>query len=545
MEELKVKGIDELCEWLEGQIDEDEKKDVFQVIRNQKIKGKNFLTYTWEKWMFVGLPGGVAETLVQIAERVKKESGDEENNYRRWIVDFVSQEISDNQLLKVNMPFWKYGLDTIYVRDCYERLYQTIIEQSQTKNGHYCLEVTGTPGIGKTCFALYFLWMILNREENDIIYLQWRINQAKTSPLYRFSSGEWSELEKDPILLPEKNSWFIADSVAPIPTCGNVLLCASPNEKLTKYFGKDFGHTARYYMPLWNDEEFAQLQNECFPDFDNDTMMQRIKKFNYIPRIVFSDIFEYLKHEEGWNRSFAEVDVDKLHSYISGTNVSQLAHYLIHIEVKAETFSRDIYRFSSQDTLIRMLEIILSKEESKWKLFLMGKDSFRNVLRGKLFEVFAHNTLCAGGSFITKRLLSNENKQKKRKDAANEMEMEEPMEIEESFPVYVERYFRNEDEVNLNSDNTNYYWRPISVNYPGIDSLVNRCNFQITIREKHDLDLRKVSKIRDFPNRLYFVVLDQSRFDNWKYEQPFIGFTQNLEQYVLKIESTEEFFSKF
>ena len=81
MEELKVKGIDELCEWLEGQPEMKGKYDILEpackVIREQKIYGDAFITYTWEKWKAEGLPGGVAETLVQIVERVTKESGNE------------------------------------------------------------------------------------------------------------------------------------------------------------------------------------------------------------------------------------------------------------------------------------------------------------------------------------------------------------------------------------------------------------------------------------------------------------------------------------
>ena len=77
MEELKVKGIDELCEWLEGQPEMKGKYDILEpackVIREQKIYGDSFITYTRDEWKDDGLPGGAAKTLVQIAERVKEE----------------------------------------------------------------------------------------------------------------------------------------------------------------------------------------------------------------------------------------------------------------------------------------------------------------------------------------------------------------------------------------------------------------------------------------------------------------------------------------
>jgi hypothetical protein len=73
MAELKEKGIEELCEWLDEQLDQDEKEQAFAVIRAQKIKGKHFITCTREDWRSVGLPLGIAMTLVHIAGK-KKES---------------------------------------------------------------------------------------------------------------------------------------------------------------------------------------------------------------------------------------------------------------------------------------------------------------------------------------------------------------------------------------------------------------------------------------------------------------------------------------
>ena len=95
MEELKVKGTDELCEWLGGQPEMKDKAGKLEkartVIKEQDIDGDAFLTCTWEKWMFVGLPLGVAKTLVQIAERVKKEKYDGKRRYSEFFGEvFVS-----------------------------------------------------------------------------------------------------------------------------------------------------------------------------------------------------------------------------------------------------------------------------------------------------------------------------------------------------------------------------------------------------------------------------------------------------------------------
>jgi hypothetical protein len=63
-------GTEELCQWLKALLDEDEWKDAESVIRQQKIKGKNLLNYTKADWKNDGLPGGVADSLFQIAQGI-------------------------------------------------------------------------------------------------------------------------------------------------------------------------------------------------------------------------------------------------------------------------------------------------------------------------------------------------------------------------------------------------------------------------------------------------------------------------------------------
>ena len=64
MEELKVKGIDELCAWLAGQPEMKDKSGKLEkacrVIKEQEIDGDAFITYTHDEWVShpYNLPGG-------------------------------------------------------------------------------------------------------------------------------------------------------------------------------------------------------------------------------------------------------------------------------------------------------------------------------------------------------------------------------------------------------------------------------------------------------------------------------------------------------
>jgi hypothetical protein len=70
IEYVRQLGTEELCQWLRTQLDEDDWVEAEMVIRKQKIKGKNFLNYSKADWKADGLPGGIADSLVQIAQGV-------------------------------------------------------------------------------------------------------------------------------------------------------------------------------------------------------------------------------------------------------------------------------------------------------------------------------------------------------------------------------------------------------------------------------------------------------------------------------------------
>ncbi len=72
MEEVKEMKTDQLCHWLKSKLDDEEDwNEATLIIQQHKIKGKNFLNYTLEQWVkVVGLPAGIADSLVQIANGV-------------------------------------------------------------------------------------------------------------------------------------------------------------------------------------------------------------------------------------------------------------------------------------------------------------------------------------------------------------------------------------------------------------------------------------------------------------------------------------------
>jgi hypothetical protein len=71
-EDVQQMNVNELVEWLKPKVTEKRWKVVEEVIREQDIMGINFLNYTKADWKADGLPGGIADSLVQIAQRISE-----------------------------------------------------------------------------------------------------------------------------------------------------------------------------------------------------------------------------------------------------------------------------------------------------------------------------------------------------------------------------------------------------------------------------------------------------------------------------------------
>jgi KaiC/GvpD/RAD55 family RecA-like ATPase len=99
----------------------------------------------------------------------------------------------------------------IFIRQCYRELEQCIkdgIEQRRLQR----VVVTGTPGIGKSCFAFYWLWR-LRQEGKTVVY-------QLGSDFYRFTNttaeyGEDIGVFKRAGYFWDQESWFLCDPEGP------------------------------------------------------------------------------------------------------------------------------------------------------------------------------------------------------------------------------------------------------------------------------------------------------------------------------------------
>ena len=108
------------------------------------------------------------------------------NNEKNFIVlsstsTFTKKEIevvSENEdnttnILKYpqNKPLAVIGKSAMYVRESYMNIYDLIIDRASKGSNHKFL-VTGTSGIGKSCFLIYFIIRLLHESKNVMIIFQ-------------------------------------------------------------------------------------------------------------------------------------------------------------------------------------------------------------------------------------------------------------------------------------------------------------------------------------------------------------------------------------
>ncbi|KAI3657478.1 hypothetical protein MP638_002741 [Amoeboaphelidium occidentale] len=141
----------------------------------------------------------------------------------------------------------------LYVRECYEELWTIYIDyekerrELQNRYPHFIPHVylTGTPGIGKTGFLLYFIHRLL-QDKRQVIFGSKSIRVF----IYWKSIEDYSVISEGAVepYLTNRDVFFVMDSRDIESTLGPCVICSSPRDDIAKQFRK----TAKaLYMPVW------------------------------------------------------------------------------------------------------------------------------------------------------------------------------------------------------------------------------------------------------------------------------------------------------
>ena len=175
----------------------------------------------------------------------------------------------------------------LFVRQCYVELEDIIFDV--VLHGRPSVVVSGTPGTGKSIFALYLLYQL--RLQNKTVILQSKDNW------YRFSDEDgvqmWGPRGVTISYLKDENAWFLCDpkgKEAPYQSFwGVTVVTISPDPDRLHDFDKQVGPT-NLFMAMWTLDELKQCRKLIHPHVPEDDVEFAYEKVGGVARQAFDKV---------------------------------------------------------------------------------------------------------------------------------------------------------------------------------------------------------------------------------------------------------------
>lgn len=415
------------------------------------------------------------------------------------------------------------------VRSAYEELIENFNECSEVFRKWV---VTGTPGIGKTFFSAYFMWIAACQRKSVV----WEPSGAEE--IYLMTSDRIQVAEKNALTfnpyLNEKNTVYIVDGHTPRNVTAWTLLVTSPKRDIYHHYTKS-AISSRVFMRPWDHDELQRCRLELYERGRyraSQSVMDRLFEwYGGVPRYVLQHASIMLAIPGATENSVVEKLVRDLKEAVSSHKLSDLqnsfkdeisdgpfSHRILHIwpgslngklvwsssslawaSVKIQHYVAEQYALQLFEDLRLFIDIASMPEAGSF--------------RGVLYESYAHYILRRGGAFRVRRLLGPDQHSNQQNNNINDSSSI-------NFPVAELKTFRQLDQVDMAC--TEAYWQPLVRNLRSIDSMRGLVNFfQITTSTHHPIiaagqeALNRVSVHES--RRLYFVV-PSAIFATFKYQ---------------------------
>ena len=197
---------------------------------------------------------------------------------------------------------YPYKKDCLYVRECYTRFYDYILKTFESTDIEL-ITLTGTPGIGKSIFYLYFFHRFRRENPEKTIVVASFYKSRQLKQCFYTCPGKSQLVSSDKI--PEIDSALYLYDGAPFgePPCGKMVAFASPHYDWIDAIQKNQYHTTMY-LPFWNLEELLDANEVLNIGLDSSTIRRR---YNY-----FGGVARYCLHpdEEYVTESLANLDIN-------------------------------------------------------------------------------------------------------------------------------------------------------------------------------------------------------------------------------------------
>ena len=352
------------------------------------------------------------------------------------ILSGAFEEIRDDQngalkAIKLTRPGLTWFIDdysTLIVRD----FYLSILSHPDMLNNFTRtpdakmfdhLIILGNPGIGKSAFGMFVLFMAL-RLKHPVVYCSGKrvINVLVEDGNVRLLTSASIQAAD---ILDKPSTVFINDTMEFTPYCNAfTFLITSPKRSRWYDYDKDQQRTQKLIFPPHTWEEYQYMNATCF-HIDETLLSARFALWGGIPRFLFSrrskeDLAELFE------AAVLAIDVSKLHALSTISYIEkecEVSHRLLHFipegrqsqlsddQPKLEPSSWQFYKspvlvFASQEVAARVFTIRKESDVANMRTLLNASAGIPGlgVIRGNLFGYFAAGVLGCGGSFPIRTL---------------------------------------------------------------------------------------------------------------------------------------------
>ena len=269
------------------------------------------------------------------------------------------------------------AIGNIYVRESYKTVTTLISDAIKEKIKKFV--VTGTPGIGKTIFLHYFLWVLITRQTsiNDQvdrkIYLQ-RSNRR----IYSFQGDRVVSIDAgvaEGTILDDKNCILLVDMVEenePVRCSGTIIIFSSPNPKRYKQHLK--GRSRQFVLNSWTLEEVKAVWVHAYQHIQWDTVERVYDKMGGVIRYVLeqNDVADItmklgLGKAKNWFIEITKNIDGHFTSYEDGT----VMYHVRHMYSPDHAIDNSKFVFASDYARKECLKVLKLEERERVLAFLM------------------------------------------------------------------------------------------------------------------------------------------------------------------------------
>lgn len=311
--------------------------------------------------------------------------------------------------------------ETIYVRDCYLEYYDKIQRLLATtgENRVVQISVTGTPGIGKSAFYLYFLTRYAE-EHPDSPIVTAAFSRERKLILSRLWRAGGSVFEDRALASEQRGAVHTTNCLhlydgppASVPMLPTKVVCFTyPNDSWFTEALKWEGH-AKLFMPNWDFDELCMANDALSLNLSRTDLSKRIMLFGGAARYVLTQNARTLEAGmEAFEDAFDKVETigDVRNCFAKKpVNPEQVVHRLMHYRITTDDCSVAVLVPGSVYIAERLMSSIEKSLDNKREQIMQLLDGVGKAspFWGWLYENHAHDALLRGGTFLLRSLDDN------------------------------------------------------------------------------------------------------------------------------------------